>query len=143
MIDQINLAGINILNPGLHGIKCPKNSIFLASLHFTPKRLWGSSKKVFFYFLGLYSKTTRRIFPIFFMNVEDSRAHCLSKVVFLKKFLMTNCRGHFHPFYIKNNKWHDQCHSSYRWISLFLLKIFIRHTKIPKMDVSVTTPNNL
>ena len=52
------------------------------------------SKKVgFFYFFALYSKTTLRIFPIFCMSVEDNRVHCLSKIVFLKKFLILDYRG--------------------------------------------------
>ena len=39
-------------------------------------------------FFGLLSKTTLRIFPIFCMSVEDDRVHYLSKMVFLKKFLI-------------------------------------------------------
>ena len=50
-------------------------------------------KKVIFYFFGLYFKTALRIFPIFCMSVEDNRAHCLSKIVFLKKFLIRDYRG--------------------------------------------------
>ena len=43
-----------------------------------------SWKGVFFYFFALYFKTAPRIFPIFFMSVEDNRGHCLSKIVFWK-----------------------------------------------------------
>ena len=47
----------------------------------------------FFYFFALYSKTAPRIFPIFCMNIEDNKDHCLSKIVFLKKFLILDYRG--------------------------------------------------
>ena len=43
-------------------------------------------------FVGHFSKTAL-IFPIFCMRVEDNRAHCLSKIVFLKKFLIPDYRG--------------------------------------------------
>ena len=62
-----------ILNPGLQGIKCPK--------------------RCFSYFFGLYSKTALMFFPILCMSVEDNRAHCLSKIVFLKQLLIPDYRG--------------------------------------------------
>ena len=60
------------INPGIYGIKYPE---------------------VFFYYFGLYSKTALRIFPILCISVEDNRAHCLSKIVFQKRFLITDYRG--------------------------------------------------
>ena len=50
-------------------------------------------KRCFSYFFGLYSKTALMFFPILCMSVEDNRAHCLSKIVFLKKFLILDYRG--------------------------------------------------
>ena len=44
-------------------------------------------------FLGLYSETALRIFLIFCMKVEDKRAHCLSKIAFLKRILISDYRG--------------------------------------------------
>ena len=38
-------------------------------------------------------QTALRIFPMFDMSVEDNRAHCLSKSVFQKKFLIQDYRG--------------------------------------------------
>ena len=34
-----------------------------------------------------------RIFPISCMSVEDNRAHCLGKIVFLKQFFIPDYRG--------------------------------------------------
>ena len=42
---------------------------------------------------GLFSKTALRIFPIFFMTVEDNRTNLLSQMVFLKRFLILDYRG--------------------------------------------------
>ena len=47
----------------------------------------------FFYFFALCSKTTLKIFPIFSKSAENNRAHYLSKIVFLKKFLILDYRG--------------------------------------------------
>ena len=52
-----------------------------------------SKKGGFFYFFALYSKTALMIFPILCMSVEDNRAHCVSKIVLLKKFIIKDYRG--------------------------------------------------
>ena len=48
---------------------------------------------VFVMSLDLYSKTALRNFPIFCISAEGNRFHCLSKIVFLKKFLISDYMG--------------------------------------------------
>ena len=66
--------------------------------HFTLIFVFRTQKNVLFfcgetnarhacYFFALYSKTPLRISPIFCMSLEDNRAPCLSKIVFLQKNL--------------------------------------------------------
>ena len=43
-------------------------------------------------FLAFF-QTAPRIFPIFWMSVEDNRAPCLSQMIFLKKFFILDYRG--------------------------------------------------
>jgi hypothetical protein len=52
----------------------------------------GLSVHSFKVFCPLY-KTAPRNFPIFCLILEDSMAHCLSQMAFLKKILITDDRG--------------------------------------------------
>jgi len=53
----------------------------------------GVQKRRFYYFFGLLPRNSSKDLPIFCMSEEDNRAHCLSKIVFLKKFLISEYRG--------------------------------------------------
>ena len=104
-----------ILYPGLQGIKCPKNvyiftfsskrpRIFLIfSIRVEANRAHSYSQMVFlkiflirdyrglsvnfffFYFFGLFSKTSLRNFIILCVIIDDNRAYCLSQTAFMKK----------------------------------------------------------
>ena len=50
-------------------------------------------KRFFFYFFGLFSIATLRIFLISFMSVEGNMSHRLSQMGFLKEFLIMDYRG--------------------------------------------------
>ena len=68
-------------------------------------------KGFLFYFFGLFSKTAIRILLILCNRVEDTRAHGLSQIVFLKEFIMPYYRrlsvkngcfiSHFFALFIK------------------------------------------
>ena len=49
-------------------------------------------KRCLSYFFGLNSKTALMFFLILCMSVEDNRVHCLSKIVFLNKFIILDYR---------------------------------------------------
>ena len=72
---------------------------FLSKISFLKKFLipdysgWSFQKGFFFYFFAIYSKMALRIYPYFCMTLEDNKAHCLSKIVFLKKLLIPDYRG--------------------------------------------------
>ena len=70
-------------------VHCLSKIVFIKKLLIPDYRGLSFQKGCFFYFFTLlYTKMALRIFPIFCMNVEDNRAHCLSKIVFLKKLLI-------------------------------------------------------
>ena len=75
------------------GAHCLSKIVFLKRFLIQNYRGLSVQKRCFSYFFGLYSKTALRIFPIFCMSVEDNRAHCLSKIVFLNKFIILDYRG--------------------------------------------------
>ena len=72
---------------------CLSKIVFLKKFLIPNYRGLSVKKGGVFYFFALYSKTALRIFPIIWMLVKDNRAHCMSKIVFLKKSLNPGLQG--------------------------------------------------
>ena len=72
------------------------------------------SKKMFLTFLAFTPKRLLRVFPIFETSVEDNRAHRLSQMVFLNKFLILDHRG----LNVKNGVFLD---FSPKWLKRFFI----------------------
>ena len=72
---------------------CFSKIFFLKKLLIPDYRGLSVKKFVFLNFFWVYSKMAPRIISIFCMSLEDNRVHCLSKIVFLTKFLIQDYRG--------------------------------------------------